>query len=135
MTTPIVPHPHTLEGTQAFSYGDLKAAFRCGTLGQQLATLTDEALIQTAHAHLWALGERGIATTLARIGNLYGTLMAATLPEHTAITREGDGWWLWLENTPIGVARSWRDGAATLHSLVDEISLEQARWFELPEVA
>jgi hypothetical protein len=130
MTTTILTDYCATDGTKPLAYEQIKAAYRNGSLGQLLATLSDDALIQTAHAHLWALRERGKHATLTHIGQVYGQLMSATLPEGTAITRDGQEWLMWHDGMPIGVARSWRDGAATLWTLADEIALEQARLYE-----
>jgi hypothetical protein len=130
MTTTILPHLYTEGSTKPLAYTEIKTAYRNGTLGQLLAALDDDALIQTAHNHLWALRERHIYTTLTHIGQVYGQLMSATLPEGTAITRDGQEWLMWHDGMPVGVARSWWDGAATLRTVVDEIALEQARLYE-----
>jgi hypothetical protein len=130
MTTTILPHLYATDGTKPLAYERINAAYRNGTLGQLLAALDDDALIQTAHAHLWALRERHIYTTLTHIGQVYGQVMQATLPEGTAITRDGQEWLMWHGGAPVGVARSWRDGAATLRTLADEIVLEQVRLYE-----
>jgi hypothetical protein len=130
MTTTILTDYCATDGTKPLAYEQIKDAYRNGSLGQLLATLSDDALIQTAHTHLWALRERGITATLTHIGAIYGQLMSATLPEGTAITRDGQEWLMWHDGMPVGVARSWRDGAATLRTLADEIALEQARLYE-----
>jgi hypothetical protein len=130
MTTTILTDYCATDGTKPLAYTEIRNAYRNGSLGQLLATLDDDSLIQTAHAHLWALRERHIYTTLTHIGQVYGQLMQATLPEGTAITRDGQEWLMWHDGIPIGVARSWRDGAETLWTLADEIALEQARMYE-----